>query len=276
MTEKLANLSWQSVLVIVAALLVLRYALLKLDEPLAKSAAEVAESLAVAMALVFFIIRPFLVQAFFIPSGSMHPTLLEDDHILVNKLGYRLFQPQPGDIVVFKAPESWDQGGGGEKDYIKRLIGVPGDTIEVRGGEFIVGAQILSRSEVKNLLIQHGVVPVNRSEIQCKYLKDGVIADGRVIPLKQLAGWLGVKPEDVRIVPGQTLRNGKVLDEPYTLEDPDYDMPPTKVEEGTVFVMGDNRNNSNDSHRNGALERKRLLGKAMLIFWPPSRIRLLS
>lgn len=64
MTEKLANLSWQSVLVIVAALLVLRYALLKLDEPLAKSAAEVAESLAVAMALVFFVIRPFLVQAF--------------------------------------------------------------------------------------------------------------------------------------------------------------------------------------------------------------------
>lgn len=276
MTEKLANLSWQSVLFIVAALLILRYSLLKLEVPFAKSVAEVAESLAVAMALVFFLIRPFLVQAFFIPSGSMHPTLLEDDHILVNKLGYRLFSPSHGDIVVFRAPGAWDQGGSEEKDYIKRLIGLPGDTIEVRSARLMAGAQFISRSEIEGYLIQRNIASIDAPEIRCKYLKDGLQVGGKIIPKKEVASWLGIDEKDLKIVPGQTIRNGKALDEPYTFEDPDYDFPKTKIPEGKVFVMGDNRNNSNDSHRNGPLERSRLLGKAKFIFWPISRIRILS
>ena len=76
------------------------------------------------------------------------------------------------------------------------------------------------------------------------------------------------------IHPGKTILNGKVLDEPYTAEDPDYDLPRTKIADGELLVLGDNRNNSNDGHRWGPLERRRLLGKAMFIFWPLNRVRI--
>ena len=98
---------------------------------------EYAEALFVALALALFI-RTFFVQAFKIPSGSMLPTLQIGDHLLVNKLLYGLrvpvygtrlfsyFHPEHGDVVVFVYPEDRD------KDFIKRVIGIPGDRIEIR------------------------------------------------------------------------------------------------------------------------------------------------
>lgn len=98
---------------------------------------EYAEALAVALALALFI-RTFLVQAFKIPSGSMLPTLQIGDHLLVNKLLYGIrvpvrgtrylgwFRPERGDVVVFVYPEDR------EKDFIKRVVGIPGDKIEIR------------------------------------------------------------------------------------------------------------------------------------------------
>lgn len=273
MTEKLANLSWQSVLIIVAVLLVFRYALMKVEMPFAKSVAEIAESLAVAMALVFFIIRPFLIQAFFIPSGSMYPTLLEDDHIIVNKLGYRLFKPTAGDVVVFRAPADWDQQDHTEKDYIKRLMGLPGDTLEVKAAEFRAGEQLYDRAEVEARLIDHNYANFNDREIRCKYVSDGIITSGgRKIPKKEIASWFGVPEDELVIKPGRTFRNGKVLDESYTFEDPGYDLEKVKIPPGEFAVMGDNRNNSNDSHINGFVTRDRLIGKAKFIFWPPGRL----
>jgi signal peptidase I len=106
--------------------------------PRAKSTfREYAEALLVALALALFI-RTFFVQAFKIPSGSMLPTLQIGDHLLVNKLLYGLripvygtrlfdyFEPDRGDIIVFVYPEDR------EKDFIKRVIGIPGDEIEIR------------------------------------------------------------------------------------------------------------------------------------------------
>lgn len=270
MTERLANLSWQSVLVIVAVLLAIRFLLIRVNSDFAKSVAEIAESLAVAMALVFFLIRPFLVQAFFIPSGSMHPTLLEDDHILVNKLGYRLFKPDTGDVVVFKAPGEASEDGA-EKDYIKRLIATPGDTIEVKGAVFMVGGERRNRQEVFSALSTTNDIT---DEPRVKYLPNGVMLNGRIISKQDVARAFGVKPSDLTIQAGKTILNGNVLNEPYIAEDPDYDYPKRKIEDGYLFVMGDNRNNSNDSHRWGPLERKRLIGKAMFIFWPVTRMRL--
>ncbi len=203
------------VLTIIVALFAIRMVLGRYKSPVAKSSAEMAESALMAIALVYLLIRPFIVQAFFIPSGSMIPTLLERDQILVNKFIYRFTPPKRGDIVVFKCPTYADPDGI-EKDYIKRLMGIPGDTIEV---------------------------------------KEGVV-----------------------------YRNGKPLKEPYTNQsDPDanfpgeilYDMPPVKVAKGEFFVMGDNRNNSNDSHRWGQLDRNRVLGKAMVTFWPIGRVGIL-
>jgi signal peptidase I len=283
MTEKLANLSWQSVLLIVAALFVARFVLLKQGSPFAKSIAEVAESLGIAMALVFFIIRPFLVQAFFIPSESMVPTLLVHDHILVNKLGYRFFEPKPGDVVVFLAPPESDQLWGEEKDYIKRLIALPGDTVEVRPGTFKVDGREQRRDVIKMMLATPDML--GRQNISLKYLKDGVLLEGKKISKEELAQKFEVKPEQIEITPGQTLVNGKVLDEPYVAEDPNYELSADspapkmipqkdgtlKVPEGHFFVLGDNRNNSNDSHCWGPFEDDRMIGKAMFKFWPPGR-----
>lgn len=216
-------------------------------DELQASIREFVDSGFMALALVFLLIRPFVVQAFFIPSGSMEPTLYGgeaamggNDKILVNKFVYWFRPPQRQDIVVFRAPEQatrpaqcprcyqaafekqkrwrwWPPGRADhwvcsacgykdltEKEYIKRLIGLPGDRIEVR--------------------------------------------DRQV--------WV----------------NGEPLSEPYLPEDrrPEYEGEWT-VPEGHYFVLGDNRNNSNDSHAWGYLEQKRVVGKAMMIFWPPLR-----
>src|SRR5215208_3413252 len=101
-SERLANLSIPSVIAIVVVLFILRYVLGKQKSQAAKSVAEVVESVLIAVVLVFLLIRPFIVQAFFIPSESMVPTLNVSDHILVNKFIYRFQEPKHGDIVVFR------------------------------------------------------------------------------------------------------------------------------------------------------------------------------
>jgi len=93
---------------------------------------------AVAMALA---IRTFIMAPFKIPSGSMHPTLIEGDRILVNKFIYRFHPPRRGDIVVFRYPEDV------KRPFIKRLAAVGGDTVEIRDGKILVnGAPLDSRS----------------------------------------------------------------------------------------------------------------------------------
>ena len=91
--------------------------------------------LLVSFALVFGFVRPFVVEAFYIPSESMVPTLRIGDRVLVNKFIYRFAQPERGDIIVFESVE-----GGGE-DLIKRVVGVPGDKISVRGGRLLVNGE---------------------------------------------------------------------------------------------------------------------------------------
>jgi signal peptidase I len=86
---------------------------------------EYAEAIVIAVVLAL-IIRTFVVQAFKIPSGSMIPTLQIGDHILVNKFIYRFEKPERGDIIVFKYPKD------PSRDFIKRLIGQPGDVLEIR------------------------------------------------------------------------------------------------------------------------------------------------
>jgi len=105
------------------------------EAPSRRFMVELLDSGLIAFILVFIIIRPFVVQAFYIPSESMVPTLLPGDRILVNKFIYRLNPPRRGDIIVFDAPEYALQPGDGRKDYVKRLVGLPGDRILVRRQE---------------------------------------------------------------------------------------------------------------------------------------------
>ena len=91
--------------------------------------------------LVAFVVKTFLIQAFFIPSGSMLPTLHEDDRVLVNKLSYDLHDVHRGDLVVFERPEG--ETAGQIKDLIKRVVGLPGERIEARDGHVYIDGDLL-------------------------------------------------------------------------------------------------------------------------------------
>ena len=283
--ETLANLEWWKVLIIVAVLLVIRFALIKRSDQASKTVAETAESLAVAMALVFFIIRPFIVQSFFIPSASMHPTLLEHDHILVNKFIYRVSEPKRGDVVVFKSPPEARQD---EKDFIKRVVGVPGDTVRITPGYVLIGEDQYNHKNLEELLGTPGI------ENRVKLVDNKVMVNGHEKTKTEIASAAGKPDAKIKIVPGIVYLNDKPLSESYTAEDPDlpYPLPTTnpdwivtkkigkvreklvKIPKGRLLVMGDNRNDSNDARFWGLLDRSRMQRKAMFIFWPLNRIRI--
>lgn len=256
-TEFLANLSVGTVVAVALVLTCLRMLLLSSSGGLrpgnnegsfGRAIAEVFESLIIAGVLVFLIIRPFFVQAFFIPSESMENTLLGHDeynaktgarhpdtvhdHIFVNKLSYRLGEPHRSDIIVFKAPKEADQEDANnnlprqENVLIKRLIGVPGDTIEVKDGAVYRNGQRLD--EYNNSKLPYSIKePMNQSY------------------------------------------------EPMFKFGTDSTTGPIKLGPNQLWVMGDNRNDSNDSRYWGTLDRSRVIGKADLIFWPLNRIRIL-
>ena len=91
--------------------------------------------LLVSFALVFGFVRPFVMEAFWIPSGSMIPTLEIGDRVLVNKFIYRFMEPRRGDIIVFQSVDNPDE------DLIKRVVGLPGDTIAVRRGHLLLNGE---------------------------------------------------------------------------------------------------------------------------------------
>ena len=92
--------------------------------------------------VVAFVVKTFLIQAFYIPSPSMEDTLMVGDRVLVNKLSYRLHDVNRGDIVVFERPPG-DAGDQQIKDLIKRVVGLEGDTVEGRNGRVVVNGREL-------------------------------------------------------------------------------------------------------------------------------------
>jgi signal peptidase I len=337
-TETLANLSVLWILLIVAGLTLVRLCLIRVPTPGARSWSEILESGIIAIVLVFLIIRPFVVQAYFIPSPSMEPTLLGDngtgDRILVNKFDYRLHSPHDDNVVVFLAPP---EAMAGNPDFIKRLIGVPGDRIQVISGQITVNGNVFHHADVRRALAQAGILgdpaeqATNEGNIDydsqatyhIKFVPNGVDVNDnsghtRLIGKSELAQLLTrFSTYPVQIRPGEVIRNGKVLSEPFIAEDPDYDLiishgeplkhdynpmdgpeyrgevggeeqqisqaqydqwstqPTEPIPAGHFLMMGDNRNDSNDSTNWGLLQSRRVVGQAQFIFWPPSRMGLI-
>jgi signal peptidase I len=176
---------------------------------------EYFESIVIAVILALFV-RTWVVQAFKIPTGSMENNLLIGDHLLVNKF---VFGPTPGtldsvlpvrpirrgDVVVFKYPSE------PERDFIKRVIGLPGETVELRNKKVFIDGRPLEENYV------HFLEPATGQE---------------------------VTSFDVR--------------ERYG---------PVRVPDGQYFVMGDNRDNSQDSRYWGFLPQTYIKGKALMIYW---------
>lgn len=192
-------------------------------EEMRRSGIEFVDSAIIALVLVFMLLRPFVIQAFYIPSGSMEPTLEINDKILVNKFIFRFRPPQRGDIVVFKAPPAASPE---EADFIKRIVAVAGDTVEVRDESVYVNGKELRVQDTPQGLTEEVYAPGSPAHAR-KHL---------------------------------------IAARPY------QSYPPHTIRPGHVFVLGDNRNNSKDSRYWGELEVGRIRGKAMVIFWPPSRI----
>ncbi|WP_299026711.1 signal peptidase I [uncultured Thermanaerothrix sp.] len=150
--------------------------------------------------LLYFVIDTFIARVR-VENISMQPTLKPGEFVIVNKVAYRTGQVRRGDVIVFRYPMN------PREDYIKRVIGLPGDHIEIKDGKVFV--------------------------------------------------------------------NGQALEEPYVAASPSYngvwDVPP-----GQLFVLGDNRNQSSDSHSWGFVPIENVVGKALLVYWPPSEIKLLT
>jgi signal peptidase I len=204
--------------------------------------------------LVVFFIRSFLIEPFKIPSGSMIPTLQVGDFILVNKFIYGvrlpvinqkivpLSNPQRGDVMVFRYPED------PSLDYIKRVVGVPGDSVEYRN---------------KRLWI-NGAEQPQEADGDYNYVETGL----NFVHTEKRLETLGERKHAVLINPEMpTLHLGAVA-EFSGRENCSYDneMVRCKVPDGQYFMMGDNRDNSRDSRYWGFVPDNQIVGKAFFIW----------
>ena len=215
---------------------------------------ETAKSIFPVIALIT-IFRSFIYEPFQIPSGSMMPTLLVGDFILVEKFSYGLKdpvwrtklvetgKPERGDVIVFKYPEN------PQIDYIKRVVGLPGDRIIYRNKQLMIqkacGAEQTNCPEPEL---------VARTEIsRGDYSQDGV-------PLLRYKEQLGEVAHDILINPSRPDMLG------YFKRDGNLPAGEFLVPEGHYFAMGDNRDNSTDSRFWGFVPEENLVGKAVAIW----------
>jgi signal peptidase I len=164
---------------------------------------EVGET--IILTLVIFFLIQLVIRNFRVVGTSMVNNLHDGEYLIIDKISYNplvtdilgVGGPQRGDVIVFEPPNRPDE------DYVKRIIGLPGETVEIKKGQVFINGQLLA--------------------------------------------------EPFQPIPGT------------------YTMPnPVVVPEGQVFVLGDNRNNSNDSHNWGTLPMEKIVGRAWLSYWPPS------
>ena len=154
----------------------------------------------IIMAIVIFFLIQTTVQSFIVIGPSMKDSFQEHERLLIlkDRIAYAFHEPERGDVIVFLPP------GNRRGDYIKRIIGLPGDTVEVKAGSAYI--------------------------------------------------------------------NGIKLIESYIKDYPDYTYSPVKVPENSYFVLGDNRNNSSDSHNGWTVPRQNIIGRAWLTIWPPDEL----
>lgn len=200
---------------------------------------EYVEPFLIAAVIALFI-RQFAVEAFKIPSASMVPTLRIGDHLLVNKFVYgpripftdtRIFngkEPKRGEIIVFKFP--LDEG----KNFIKRVVGVPGDKIQIRNGRLRI-------NDVPVPLVDLG--PYDDSD-----QSSGAFSSSKAELLDEQLG--AVKHHIL-----------------YAHDQSGTNFGPELVPKESVFVMGDNRDNSQDSRVWGFVKYNKILGRALIIYW---------
>ena len=151
------------------------------------------------LAAALFLGVQMTIQTFEVDGTSMLPSFQDGERVLVNKLVYRLHEPERGDVIVFQPPND-------RRDFIKRVIGLPGDTVEIHDYKVFI--------------------------------------------------------------------NGQALDEPYIYYPSHYTLEKQVIPDNSYFVLGDNRDHSNDSHTGWVAPRENIVGKAWVTIWPPDKVGL--
>jgi len=160
----------------------------------------------VLIAVVVFVCLRLTVQSYTVVMSSMVPNIQEGEWIMVNKVCYRSSGPQRGEVIVFNPPPPNEES---PNPFIKRVIGLPGETVEIKDEKVFIDGTPLDENE-------------------------------------------------------------------YITPPPNYTMPATEVPEDEYFVLGDNRNNSNDSHNGWTVPRENIIGKAWFTYWPPSKLKVVK
>jgi signal peptidase I len=249
--ETLARLPIATVVLAMAVCTVIRLAIAPMQNRPARFVNNLLDAVIYAGILVYLIIRPYVAQPFYIPSESMVPTLKVGDVVMVGKYSYRFSEPKRFDIVVFRAPDwalnPWQTPG--KTDFVKRLIGLPGDIIEVRAGEGLY--------------------------LNGKLLNEPYLKETPKYSMKVINGWvytLEYRPfGEIQITKGgeNTISLTVTSDEERRMV---LSTPSQPIPKGKYLMLGDNRNNSSDGHHWGLLDAKRVVGKALFVFWPLNRI----
>jgi signal peptidase I len=156
----------------------------------------------VLIAVAVFALLRLTVQSYTVVMSCMEPNLYEGECIMVNKVTYHSSGPQRGDVIVLIPPPPNEES---PYPFIKRVIGLPGETVEIKDGKVSINGTALEEDE-------------------------------------------------------------------YIMAPPNYTMPATEVPENEYFVLGDNRNDANDSHNGWTVPRDNIIGKAWFIYWPPSKL----
>jgi signal peptidase I len=151
-------------------------------------------AITIIIAVGIFFVLQVTIQSSVVVGSSMEPTLQNGQRLLISKVSYAFYEPERGDIIVFRPPD-------GSAEFVKRIIGLPGDEVEIKSGKVHV--------------------------------------------------------------------NSVRLTEPYIVVPPRYTLDVLRVPDDSYFVLGDNRNNSNDSHKGWFALRKDIVGKAWITVWPP-------
>ena len=226
--------------------------------------------LVLEVVLIAWVIRSFLFAPFSIPSGSMLPALYIGDYVLVAKWPYgysrfsfpwgfpsfdgRMFErlPKRGDVVVFRVP-------GTDEDFVKRVVGLPGDTVAVQDGMLIVNGHPVPRQSEGTF-----AMPISANS-PCRVVGGATQMMGRT----ENGGPACLYPAYREALPGG--RSYRVIDQ---VDNPRADdFPATRVPDGTLFLMGDNRDDSMDSRVSlaeggiGFVPIENVIGRATTIFW---------
>lgn len=199
------------------------------------------------VAVVYFLVRPFVVQTFWIPSDSMVPTLSLHDRILANCFTYRFAPPRRCDVVVFHPPRSAAQNEDDlthGQDYVKRLIGLPGERVRIdRGQVYVNGVPLVEP-----------YVPEDRR--------------GSYVFPECLGG--------VDLKPGRGQGFSSRLGEPFSLDlarsREVRDRLEVVLRPREYFLLGDNRATSSDGHEWGGVAAEATVARAVFVFWPPDRL----